>query len=84
MAMVGWVVAGMEAVGDMNTRQSQGVWSHVGRCRSTSRVRHYTLMTPDHTVIKVRCFCVWHYTRCHIIYMAEKGNNISERIRSIH
>ena len=29
--------------------QSQGCWSHVGRCRSNSRVRGDTLMTPDLT-----------------------------------
>ena len=29
---------------------SQGGWSHVWRCRGTSRVRDDTLMTPDHTL----------------------------------
>ena len=28
--------------------------SHVGRCRNTFRVRGDTLMTPDHTAVKVR------------------------------
>ena len=31
-----------------------GGWSHVRRCRSTSRVRYDTLMTPDNTAIQVR------------------------------
>ena len=26
-------------------------WSHVDRCRSTSRVRFDTLMTPDHNAV---------------------------------
>ena len=34
----------------------QGAWSHIARCRSTSRVRGDTLMTPDHTDIQVRSF----------------------------
>ena len=29
----------MEVVDGMHVEQSQGGWSHVGRCRSTSRVR---------------------------------------------
>ena len=39
MAMVGWVGAGMEVVVGRHAGQSQGTWSHVGRCWSTSRVR---------------------------------------------
>ena len=35
-------------------RTKLGGWSHVCRCRSTSRVRGDALMTPDRTVIQVR------------------------------
>ena len=39
MAMVVWVGAGMEVVDGIHAGQSQGGWSHVGRCWSVSRVR---------------------------------------------
>ena len=39
MAMAGLVGTGMEVVDGMHSWQSQGGWSHVGRCRSTCRVR---------------------------------------------
>ena len=45
----------MEAVDDMYAGQSLSGWSHVGRCRSISRVRGDTLMSPDHTDVLVRC-----------------------------
>ena len=38
---------------DMHAGQSQGGWSNVGRCWSTSRVRDDILMTPDHTTDQV-------------------------------
>ena len=47
------VGAGMEVVDGMHAGRSQGCWSHVVRCRSTSRVRGDTLMTLDHTAIQV-------------------------------
>ena len=49
---LGWV--GMEVVVGKHVGQSQGRLSHVGRCRSTSRVRGDTLMTPDHSAFQVR------------------------------
>ena len=52
MAMVGG--AGMEVVDGMHVGQSQGGWSHVGRCRSTSRVHSDAMMTLDHTAVQVR------------------------------
>ena len=36
----------------MRDKERSG-WSHVGICRSTSRVREDTLMTSDHTAIQV-------------------------------
>ena len=42
--MVGWVGAGMEVV-DLIHGQSQGGWSHDGRCRNISKVSGDTLMT---------------------------------------
>ena len=56
MAMVGWVVAGLEVVDGIHVGQSQGGWSHVARCRSTSPVRGDTLMTPDPTTFQVRSY----------------------------
>ena len=47
--------AGMVVVNGMHAGHSQGVWSRVGRCRSISRVRGDTLMTPDHTDVQMRC-----------------------------
>ena len=45
---------GRDGGGDaMHAGQSQWVWSHIGRCRSISRVRGDTLMTPDHTTVLV-------------------------------
>ena len=35
----------MQEVGNMHVGQSQGDWSHVGRCRSISRFRGDTAMT---------------------------------------
>ena len=54
MVVVSWVGAGVMVVDDTHARQSQGVWSHVRRCRSTSRVQGDSLITPDHTAILVR------------------------------
>ena len=53
MAMVGLVEAEMEVVDGMHAGQSQGGWSHVGRCRGTSRVPGDTEMTPDRTAVHV-------------------------------
>ena len=50
----GLVGAGMDVVDGMCSGQSPEGWSHVGRCRSMSRVRGDTLMTPDHTAIHER------------------------------
>ena len=50
----GLIGAGTEVVDGMQAGQSQGSWSHVGRCRRSSRVRTDKLMTPDHTAFKVR------------------------------
>ena len=50
--MVGWVGVGW-VVDGMHAGQSQGGWSHVGRCWSTSRVEGDTPMTNDHTAIQV-------------------------------
>ena len=44
----------MEVVDGMQAGKRQGGWSHVGRCRSTSRVRGDTLMNSDHAVVKMR------------------------------
>ena len=52
--MVGLVGAGLEVVDDMHTKQNQVGRSHVGRCRSTYRVRGDTLMSPDHTAVQLR------------------------------
>ena len=35
----GLVRAGIEVVAGRHTGQSQGGWTHVGRCQSSSRVR---------------------------------------------
>ena len=40
----GWYVCGTKS----------GSWSHVGRSRSTSRVRGDALMSPDHIAVQVR------------------------------
>ena len=56
--MVGLVGVGMEMVDRKHAGQSQGGWSHVGRCRGTSRVRGDTLMTPDHTTVQVCSYWV--------------------------
>ena len=53
MAMVGWVEAAVDVVDGMYAGQSQGGWSHFGRCRRVSRVRGDTLMTPDSTAVQV-------------------------------
>ena len=45
----------LEVVDGMHAGQSQGGWSHVGRCRIVSRVRGDTLMTHDHIAIQVCC-----------------------------
>ena len=47
--------AGMEVVNGMHAGLSQWCWSHVGRFRSTSRVRGDTLMKPGHTAVQVCC-----------------------------
>ena len=39
----------------MHAERSQGGLSHVGRCRSISRVQGDALMTPDSTTIQVHC-----------------------------
>ena len=49
--MIGLVGAAMEVMDGMHAGQS---WSHVGRFRSTSRVRGDTLITPDHIAVQVR------------------------------
>ena len=36
--------------------KANGGSSYVGRCRSTSRVRGDTLMTPDHTAVQMRSY----------------------------
>ena len=46
---------GMKVMDGKHAGQFLGGWSHVGRCRSTSRVRSDTLMTPDHIAVQVRC-----------------------------
>ena len=60
MAMVGWMGAVIEVVGGMYVGQSPSGWLHVGRCRSTSRVRGETPMKPGlstgrHEKAPVRC-----------------------------
>ena len=43
----GYCRAGMEVVDGMHAGQSQGDWSHVGRCWIASRMRGDALTTPD-------------------------------------
>ena len=50
---LGWG-AEMRVVDGMHMEQSQGDWSHVGRCQIISIVRGGTLMIPDHTAVQVR------------------------------
>ena len=45
MDVVGCMGAGVDVMDGMHVGQSQGGWSHVGRCRSTSGVRDNTPMT---------------------------------------
>ena len=43
--MVGLVGAGLEVEDGMHAERRQGGWSHVGRCRSISRVRGDALIS---------------------------------------
>ena len=47
----------MEVVDGKHEGQARGGWSHVRRCRSTSRVQSETVMPPDHTAFQMRSSC---------------------------
>ena len=51
MAIMGWVKIWIEVVDGIHAGQSQGGWSHVKSCRSTSRLRGDALTTPNHTAV---------------------------------
>ena len=53
-------------------RTKPGVWSHGGRCRSTSRERGDTLKTSDHTAFQVH---INRYGRVGIGWSSWKGLN---------